>query len=66
MIDAGHITKAFHLGLVRRGIFPASRLMFAVSTPMGETEIDAAIAATADTLEELKPAIESERPALLV
>lgn len=65
MIDAGHITKAFHLGLVRRGIFPASRLMFAVSTPMDEAEIDAAVAAVADTLEELKPMIEKERPGLL-
>lgn len=66
MIDAGHITKAFHLGLIRRGIFPASRLMFAVSTPMGEAEIDEAIGAVADTLVELKPVIEKERPGLLV
>lgn len=66
MIDAGHITKAFHLGLVRRGIFSASRLMFAISTPMGEAEIGTAVAAVEDTLEELKPMIEKERPGLLV
>lgn len=65
MIDAGHITAAFHLGLLRRGIMTASRLMMAVSTPMGDVEIDAAITAVADTLAELKPVIEKERPGLL-
>jgi glutamate-1-semialdehyde 2,1-aminomutase len=66
MIEAGHITNAFHLGLLRRGIMTASRLMMAVSTPMSEVEIDAAIAAVADTLSELKPVIAAERPSLLV
>lgn len=66
MIDAGHITEAFHLGLLRRGIMTASRLMMAVSTPMSEVEIDAAIDAVADTLAELKQVIEVERPGLLV
>lgn len=66
IIDAGHITKLFHLGLIRRGVISASRLMFAVSTPMGKAEIATAIAAVEDTLAELKPVIEHERPGLLV
>lgn len=65
MIDAGHITRLFHLGLLRRGVFSAGRLMMAVSTPMVEADIDEAIAAIAETLEELKPVIRTERPELL-
>lgn len=66
MIDAGHIARLFHLGLLRHGIFAAGRLMFAISTPMTEAEIDVAIAAVGQTLAELKPVIQAERPALLV
>jgi len=65
-IEAGHITKLFHLGLLRRGVISASRLMFAVSTPMGEPDIATAVAAVEDTLHELKPVIEKERPGLLL
>ena len=65
MIDGGHITRLFHLGLLRHGVFCAPRLMLAVSTPMAESDIDSAIDAVGSTLEELKPVIEAERPALL-
>jgi glutamate-1-semialdehyde 2,1-aminomutase len=65
MIEAGPIARLAHLGMVRRGFTSASRLMYCISTPMSEVEIDAAVDALADTLGELRPVIEKERPALL-
>jgi glutamate-1-semialdehyde 2,1-aminomutase len=65
MIQAGPVARLLHLGMVRRGITSASRLMYCISTLMGETEIDTAVAALQDTLVELKPLIEKERPSLL-
>jgi glutamate-1-semialdehyde 2,1-aminomutase len=65
MIEAGPVARLLHLGMVRRGITSASRLMYCISTPMGETEIDTAVAALEDTLLELKPLVEKERPSLL-
>jgi glutamate-1-semialdehyde 2,1-aminomutase len=64
-IEAGDITKLFHLGLIRRGVMSASRLMFAISTPMGQKQIDTCIEAVHDTLQELRPVIEKETPSLL-
>ena len=66
MIDGGDIARLFHLGLLRHGVFAAGRLMFAISTPMTEHDIDTAISAVAATLDELKPVIEKERPDLLL
>ncbi len=65
MMDGGDISRLFHLGLLRHGVFAAGRLMFAISTPMAAQDIDTAITAVGDTLEELKPVIEQERPDLL-
>lgn len=65
MAEAGPFVRLFHLGLLRRGVFTAGRLMMAVSTPMGEAEIDKAIQAIGETLAELKPVIEQEQPSLL-
>ncbi len=65
MIEAGHIAQLLHLAMLRRGFSSASRLMYCVSTPMGESEIDAAAAALEDALIELRPVIEQDRPALL-
>ncbi len=65
MIAAGHITSLFHLTMLRHGVMSASRLMYCVSSPMSDSDIDAAIAALQATLHELKPHIEKERPNLL-
>jgi len=64
-IAAGTIVRLVHLGMLRRGFFSATRLMYCVSTVMSEREIDSAIAALASTLDELRPYIEDERPNLL-
>lgn len=65
MAAAGHISRLLHLGMLRRGIMSASRLMYCISTPMGEDEVAAAITALNETLTELRPFIKQERPGLL-
>jgi glutamate-1-semialdehyde 2,1-aminomutase len=65
MTGAGHISRLLHLGMLRRGIMSASRLMYCISSPMGEDEIDTAITALNETLMELRPYIKQERPELL-
>jgi glutamate-1-semialdehyde 2,1-aminomutase len=65
LIEAAPIGRLLHLAMLRRGINSASRLMYCVSTPMGELEIDRAIDALRDALAELRPSIEKLRPALL-
>ena len=66
MIDAGHVAALLHLGMLRNGVASASRLMYCISTPMTATEVDTAIAAMGQAIDELKPYIEKERPNLLV
>lgn len=65
MIAGGHIGALLHLGMLRHGVVSASRLMYCVSTPMGEGEIDQAVTALNEALSELRPYIEAERPNLL-
>jgi glutamate-1-semialdehyde 2,1-aminomutase len=65
MIEAGPIPRFLHLAMVRRGINSASRLMYCISAPMSEAEVDTAVAALEDTLIELRPGIQKERPGLL-
>ena len=64
-VDAGPMSRLLHLGLLRRGVFTARIGMLCISTPMGEAEVDAAVAALRDALDELRPVIERERPRLL-
>jgi glutamate-1-semialdehyde 2,1-aminomutase len=66
MAGAGHISGLLHLTMLRHGIASASRLMYCVSTAMTDAEIDLAIGALNESLRELRPFIEVERPALLV
>ncbi len=66
MIDAGRIARLLHIGMLRRGVMSASRLMYCVSTAMSESDVDLAIGALNETLRELRPIIEAERPALLL
>ena len=65
MVEAGHIPRLVHLGMLRRGVLSASRLMYCVSTAMTQAEIELAITALAETLQELRPYVERERPSLL-
>jgi glutamate-1-semialdehyde 2,1-aminomutase len=65
MLDAGHIGALLHLTMLRHGVMSATRLMYCISTPMSEAEIDQAIEALRATVGELLPYIERERPALL-
>ena len=65
VLAAGAVGGAVHLGTLRHGVAGASRLMFCVSTAMGEAEIDRAGEALEASLLELRPMIEEEAPALL-
>ena len=38
LVDAGHIGRLLHLGMLRRGVMSASRLMYCVSTAMTEAD----------------------------
>jgi glutamate-1-semialdehyde 2,1-aminomutase len=51
--------------LMDRGIFPAARCMFNISTPMGEKEIDEARSALTTCLLQLRPYIERTAPELI-
>ena len=63
---AGHIPRLLHLAMLRRGVTSASRLMYCVSTAMTESEVDVAIGALNESLRELRPYIDAERPGLLI
>jgi glutamate-1-semialdehyde 2,1-aminomutase len=66
MTAAGHIGALLHLGMLRNGIVSASRLMYCISTPMDESHVDQAVTALSESLGELRPYIEAERPGLLL
>jgi len=66
MMAAGHIARLLHLTMLRHGVMSAARLMYCVSTPMGEAEIDRAVTAMNESLAILRPYIERERPGLMV
>jgi len=60
------IRSLLHLWLLDHGIFPAGRMMFNISTPMGEKEIDVLGTTVKDGLLELKPYIRKTVPELIV
>jgi glutamate-1-semialdehyde 2,1-aminomutase len=60
------VRTLMHLSFMNRGIFPGGRLMFNISTPMTEKEVDALGASFKDCLLELKPYIEKTAPELIV
>jgi glutamate-1-semialdehyde 2,1-aminomutase len=62
---AAELPRLLHLELINRGIFSANRGMFNISAPMTEKEIDTAVNSFAETLEFLKPYVESHAPHLL-
>lgn len=55
----------FYLGTLERGIFSAARGLYVMSTPMTQKEIDTAVKAVEDVLQELKPVIEDLWPELI-
>ena len=63
--QAGPLTGLLHLGMIRRGVFSAPRNMYVTSTPMGEAEIDVAVAAFGEALRELRPLAEEQTPQLV-
>jgi glutamate-1-semialdehyde 2,1-aminomutase len=66
VLQGGPLSQLLQLGLLRRGIFVAGRLMLCTSTAMGEAEIDRTIAAFGETLEEILPVAQEECPQLVV
>ena len=66
MVNSGPITMHLHLAMLQRGIFPASRQMYCISTPMTENEIDTAANALQDALHTLKQVMEEDFQHLLV
>ncbi len=65
MLEAGPLGRALHLGMLRHGVASASRLMYCVSTPMGEADVEFAVGALEAALQELRPLIERDHPGLL-
>jgi len=59
------ILHLLHLALMERGIFIASRGLFAISTPMTDKEISLTIKAIDDALSKLRPYIEHIWPELI-
>ncbi|MEM7220415.1 MAG: aspartate aminotransferase family protein [Pseudomonadota bacterium] len=66
MAVAGPIARLLHLGMLRRGILSATRLMYCTSTAMDRAAVDHALDALNETLAELRPVMEAERPVLLL
>ena len=65
MIEAGNMSQLLHLLMLQHGISSASRLMYCTSTAMTETEVGKAVTAMNESLAELRPYIERDRPQLL-
>lgn len=61
----GRLRELLHLELLNRGVYSSNRGMFCVSTPMGEAEIDFALAALEGALLTLMPYMRERAPRLL-
>jgi glutamate-1-semialdehyde aminotransferase len=64
--EAGQLIMLLQLGLLNRGIWVPYRGEWAVSTPMTEVEIDRAIEAVGDALDQLLPYLKEKAPHLLL
>lgn len=64
--EAGELLMLLQLGLLNRGIWVPYRGELAVSTPMTKKEIDRAVAAISDVLQQLRPYVEERAPHLLL
>ncbi|MBI5116889.1 aspartate aminotransferase family protein [Candidatus Poribacteria bacterium] len=65
MFEEGPIRMLLHLCMLRRGIYPAGRQMYVISTPMTEAEVNKAVEAFTESLQELKPLIQEDYSHLL-
>ncbi len=65
VIAAGVVPQLLHLGMLRRGVMSASRLMYCTSTGMTKPDLDTATTALNDTIAELRPLIEDHYPHLI-
>lgn len=63
-LESGRLPSLLHLGMLRRGVFPAGRQMYCTSTAHRPGDVDRAAAALEDALRELKPLVETEYPHL--
>jgi len=63
---AKELPRLLHLEMMNRGVFSATRGMYALSTPMTENEIDQIIEAFAAALQVLKPYAAEKAPHLLI
>ncbi|MDA1075992.1 MAG: aspartate aminotransferase family protein, partial [Proteobacteria bacterium] len=54
MVGAGHIGPLLHLTMLRHGVMSAGRLMYCTSTAMGEAEVDKAVTAMHESLQEIR------------
>jgi glutamate-1-semialdehyde 2,1-aminomutase len=64
-VAAAELPRLLHLEMMNRGVFSASRGMYALSTPMTEKEIDQAIEAFEAILGVLKPYVAETTPHLM-
>ena len=65
MIAGGHIAQLLHLTMLRHGVMSATRLMYCTSTAMSDADVDRAVTALNESVTEIRPFIEAERPALI-
>jgi glutamate-1-semialdehyde 2,1-aminomutase len=65
-ISAGELTSILHLAMLQRGVFSASRMMYCMSVPMTEDDVDFAIDAFSDVLRSLRPQIAKEWPQVIL
>ena len=63
---AAELPRLLHLEMMNRGVFSATRGMYALSTPMTEKEIDQTIEAFEATLGVLKPYVVEATPHLMI
>ncbi len=62
---AADLPRLLHLELMNRGLYSAPRGQYVLSTPMGRSEVEAALAAFKGALETLKPYIADVAPELI-
>ncbi len=63
--NAGELPYLLHLAMLHRGIYAAARGEYNISTVVNESEVHRAIAAFNESLDELKPHIAEQYPALI-
>ena len=61
----GRLRELLHLELLNRGVYTSNRGMFCISTPMGDGEIEFALAALEGALRTLAPYMREAAPRLL-